>query len=116
MPYDFFLERYNEAYARETVAFCEALVSGAPAPCTGKDGLIALIMSMAAGKSAEEGRWVTFSEVVQSVVCTSPTECALVADSSMFPEGFKPKMKVEELLVIDPPERNIWQRMFGVGA
>ena len=23
MPYDFFLQRYNEAYVSETVAFCE---------------------------------------------------------------------------------------------
>ena len=60
MPYDFFLSRYTEAYVSETVAFCEALVKDEPVPCTGEDGLVALIMSIAADKSAAENRWVTF--------------------------------------------------------
>ena len=61
MPYDFFMSRYKEAYVQETLAFVDALVNDKPAPCTGEDGLIALVMSIAAGTSAEEKRWVAFS-------------------------------------------------------
>lgn len=47
-----------QAYIQETLAFCECLVNDKPSPCSGEDGLMALIMAIAAGKSAEEGRWV----------------------------------------------------------
>jgi len=65
MPYDFFMSRYKEAYARETLAFVDALVNDKPSPCSGRDGLVALIMAIAAGISAEEQRWVQFSEVLE---------------------------------------------------
>lgn len=45
------MSRYKEAYVAETEAFVESLCDGLPAPCTGRDGLIALVMAMAAGKS-----------------------------------------------------------------
>lgn len=98
MPYDFFLSRYNEAYVTETIAFCESLVNDTPVPCTGEDGLVALIMALAADKSAAENRWISFQEVVQSVYCSSPTECALVVQSGLFPEGFRPVTSAGELL------------------
>jgi len=101
MPFDFFLSRYNEAYVAETIAFCEALVNDTPVPCTGTDGLIALIMAIAADKSAKEDRWVKFNEIVQEVYCSSPTECELVAQDSMFPEGFRPTENAEDLLIPD---------------
>ena len=101
MPFDFFLSRYNEAYVTETIAFCESLVNDTPVPCTGTDGLIALIMAIAADKSAAENRWVKFNEIVQEVYCSSPTECELVAQDEMFPEGFRPTEKAEDLLVPD---------------
>jgi len=63
MPYDFFMSRYKEAYVQETLAFVEALVQDKPSPCSGEDGLVALVMATAAGKSAEEKRWVSFSEM-----------------------------------------------------
>ena len=63
-PYDFFMSRYREAYAAETRAFIECLVYDRPAPITGQDGLIALIMAEAAGVSAAEKRWVSFAEVI----------------------------------------------------
>lgn len=69
LPYDFFMSRYKEAYKQETLAFVDALANGKPSPCSGEDGLIALIMAIAAGKSAEENRWVKFSEVADSVKC-----------------------------------------------
>jgi len=101
MPYDFFLSRYNEAYVTETIAFCESLVRDTPVPCTGEDGLVALIMALAADKSAEEDRWVPFSEIVQSVYCQSPTECNLLVESDVFPEGFKPSANAADLLIPD---------------
>lgn len=101
MPYDFFLSRYNEAYVTETIAFCESLVNDSPVPCTGEDGLVALIMAIAADKSAAENRWVSFQEIVEQVYCTSPTECMLVAQSELFPEGFRSKSTAGELLVDD---------------
>ena len=63
------MSRYKEAYKQETLAFVDALVNNKPSPCSGEDGLVALIMSIAAGKSAEENRWVKFSEVASSVQC-----------------------------------------------
>ena len=78
MPFDFFLSRYFEAYVTETEAFCKSLVEDSAVPCTGIDGLIALVMSLAADKSAAEGRWVKFSEIIEQVYCSSPTECSLM--------------------------------------
>ena len=101
MPYDFFLSRYTEAYVTETIAFCESLVNDTPVPCTGEDGLVALVMAIAADKSAEENRWVSFSEIVESVYCKSPTECDLVLQSDIFPEGFKPTGDPKKLLLPD---------------
>ena len=101
MPYDFFLSRYNEAYVTETIAFCESLVNDSPVPCTGQDGLVALIMAIAADKSAKENRWVKFDEIVETVYCRSWDECDLVANSDVFPEGFKPTAKASDLLLPD---------------
>jgi myo-inositol 2-dehydrogenase / D-chiro-inositol 1-dehydrogenase len=101
MPFDFFLSRYNEAYVTETIAFCESLVNDSPVPCTGTDGLVALIMAIAADKSAAENRWVKFSEIVTEVYCASPTQCELISQDDMFPTGFKPTTKPEDLLLPD---------------
>merc|ERR1719291_389684 len=98
MPYDFFLSRYFEAYVTETEEFCKALVDESlPVPCTGVDGLVALVMSLAADKSAAENRWVKPSEVIEQVYCSSPTECQLMANDDIFPEGFKPSSSIKEL-------------------
>jgi len=124
MPYDFFLSRYNEAYVTETIAFCDSLVNDNPVPCTGEDGLVALIMAIAADKSAKENRWVSFREVVEQVYCSSPTECQLLASSDVFPDGFKPVSNAEELLLPDSDKqkkmklgqgsfKNIVEKMFG---
>eukprot|EP00545_Synedropsis_sp_CCMP1620_P009742 CAMPEP_0119014872 /NCGR_PEP_ID=MMETSP1176-20130426/10430_1 /TAXON_ID=265551 /ORGANISM="Synedropsis recta cf, Strain CCMP1620" /LENGTH=402 /DNA_ID=CAMNT_0006968117 /DNA_START=214 /DNA_END=1422 /DNA_ORIENTATION=+ len=105
MPYDFFLSRYNEAYVSETVAFCESLVNDTPVPCTGEDGLVALIMAMAADKSAAENRWVKFSEIVESVYCAAPDECELLSQSDVFPEGFKPASNPRDFLLPDADQQ-----------
>lgn len=98
MPYDFFLSRYNEAYVSETIKFCESLVNDTPVPCTGQDGLVALIMALAADKSAEEKRWVSFSEIVASVYCKDPLNCEMIAEN-MFPDGFIPVNDPKDLLI-----------------
>jgi len=72
MPLDFFMSRYKEAYVGETTAFIDALVNDKPAPCSGRDGLVALVMSMAAGVSAVEERWVDFGEIIRNE-CTGDT-------------------------------------------
>merc|ERR1719424_1347472 len=109
MPFDFFLSRYNEAYVTETIAFCDSLVNDKPVPCTGSDGLVALVMAIAADKSAAENRWVKFQEVIQDVYCSSPTECSLVSQDAIFPEGFRPSTNPEELLLpdIDQQQRTV---------
>jgi myo-inositol 2-dehydrogenase/D-chiro-inositol 1-dehydrogenase len=104
MPYDFFLSRYFEAYVTETEAFCRSLVEDTPVPCTGIDGLVALTMSLAADKSAAEGRWVKFSEIIQQVYCESPTECNLLVDSDVFPDGFKPVGNFKDLDKLVAPD------------
>ena len=96
MPFDFFLSRCNEAYVTETIAFCDALVNDKHVPYTGTNGLVALVMSIAADKSADENRWVKFSEIVEQVYCKGPTSCE-IADN-VFPEGFRPVAKAEDLL------------------
>lgn len=107
MPYDFFMSRYKEAYVQETKAFAseyrnfpssepsiwwqghisnswsltlsaDALVNDLPSPCTGEDGLMALIMAIAAGKSAEEGRWVSFDEIEEVQACRDPEHCEII--------------------------------------
>ena len=67
--------RYKEAYIRETEAFCKALVNDEPSPCSGEDGLIALVMAIAAGKSASENRWVAMKEMAGELCeATLPSE------------------------------------------
>merc|ERR1711957_1131374 len=98
MPFDFFLARYNEAYVTETIAFCKSLVNDTPVPCTGVDGLVALVMSLAAGKSAKENRWVKFSEITEEVYCASPTSCSLLSEMADLPDEFKPISAPGDLL------------------
>jgi len=54
----FFMERYREAYRREIAAFVDAVASGAPMSPDGSDGLAALEIAAAAGRSAHERRTV----------------------------------------------------------
>ena len=63
LPLNFFMERYTESYLREMRAFVESIRSGGAVPATGNDGLMAVLMGLAAGKSAKENRPVQLSEV-----------------------------------------------------
>merc|ERR1711871_1035718 len=80
MPFDFFMSRYKEAYSVETEAFIDSLINDQPAPCTGRDGLIALVMAMAAGKSAMEERWVDFGEIIRTE-CTGSKDFGTLLNS-----------------------------------
>ena len=61
LPY-FFVERYLPAYVAEWSAFV-ATVGGAPSPCTLADGRAALVIALAAWRSAREHRPVAIEEI-----------------------------------------------------
>ncbi len=62
-PLYFFLERYNEAYIAEMVAFIEAIQQNTEPLVAGLDGRIPVVMGLAAIKSYQENRPVKLSEV-----------------------------------------------------
>ena len=86
---------------QESLAFVDCLINNKPSPCSGEDGLIALIMSIAAGKSAEEGRWVKFTEIAQTVVCDA--EGCQVVD--LF------ENKEEELAAAEKLDAEGWEKV-----
>ncbi len=61
MPW-FFLERYIPSYVQQWKAFA-ATARGEPSPVTLEDGRAPLLMGLAAGKSAREGRPVAIDEI-----------------------------------------------------
>jgi len=58
LPLNFFLERYTTSYLNEMSAFFESIQNGEDLPVTGKDGLEAMKIALAAKKSVEENRSV----------------------------------------------------------
>lgn len=68
LPLNFFLERYAESYRREMQAFVDAVVNRTPVPVAGEDGLKAMAIALAAGKSARENRPVKLTEIYEGVV------------------------------------------------
>lgn len=62
-PLYFFLERYQESFEEELVQFFNAIETGQEVPVVGKDGLVALLMGIAAKKSLKENRPVLISEI-----------------------------------------------------
>lgn len=62
-PLFFFLERYMQAYAKEVTAFVDALVNDTEVPVNQDDGLKAVLIGLAATKSAKEHRPVKISEI-----------------------------------------------------
>ena len=61
---NFFMERYEQAYAAEIRAFVDAVSNGTPPPTTGRDGLMALALAEAANISVAEARVVRLDEVL----------------------------------------------------
>ncbi|MEL6645461.1 MAG: inositol 2-dehydrogenase [Pseudomonadota bacterium] len=58
---DFFMDRYQDAYAAEMEAFMACLRDGTPPPITGADGRAALQLADAAARSAAEGKWISLA-------------------------------------------------------
>ncbi len=63
LPLNFFMERYTESFCAEMSAFVDAVLDDTPAPVTGHDGLVPVVMGIAARKSHDEGRPVKLSEI-----------------------------------------------------
>lgn len=62
-PLHFFLERYMRAYTAEIEAFVEAVQNDTPVPVNQHDGLMAVLVGLAAKKSAQEHRPVKLAEI-----------------------------------------------------
>lgn len=62
-PLYFFLERYMDSFIREMIDFIEAVQQNKPTPVTIEDGLVPVLIAMAANKSMKENRPVKISEV-----------------------------------------------------
>lgn len=63
LPLNFFLERYVASYLAEMTAFADAVLDDTPVPVTGGDGRMALVLGLAATKSAREHRPVRVDEI-----------------------------------------------------
>ncbi len=55
-PLYFFLERYKESYIAEIQAFCDSIAHNKPIAVTGKDGLMSVVIGIAANQSHRENR------------------------------------------------------------
>jgi myo-inositol 2-dehydrogenase/D-chiro-inositol 1-dehydrogenase len=64
LPLNFFMDRYLEAYANEMKIFCDAVINDLPLPVSGYDGLMSVVIAMAAKKSHLEHRPVKLSEIL----------------------------------------------------
>lgn len=62
-PQYFFLERYAEAYVAELRQFIDCIHNGTTPSVGGKDGLMAVVLGLAAKKSLQENRPVKVSEI-----------------------------------------------------
>jgi len=61
---NFFMERYDDAYASEIRAFVEAITMGTEPPTTGHDGMMALALAEAANVSIADSRVVRVDEIL----------------------------------------------------
>ena len=62
---NFFMERYEAAYADEIGAFVHVVETGTAPPVSGNDGLMALVLAEAANVSVAERRAVAIHEVME---------------------------------------------------
>ena len=62
-PQHFFLERYQESYVAELQEFVDCVLSDRAHSVSGRDGLVAVIMGLAATRSLKERRPVKLSEI-----------------------------------------------------
>jgi myo-inositol 2-dehydrogenase/D-chiro-inositol 1-dehydrogenase len=64
LPLNFFMDRYLEAYANEMKIFCDAVINNLTLPVSGYDGLMSVVIAIAAKKSHLEHRPVKLSEIL----------------------------------------------------
>jgi myo-inositol 2-dehydrogenase/D-chiro-inositol 1-dehydrogenase len=64
LPLNFFMDRYLEAYANEMKIFCDAVINNLPLPVLGYDGLMSVVIAIAAKKSHLEHRPVKLTEIL----------------------------------------------------
>lgn len=62
-PYDFFMDRYLEAYGNIMAAFVDMIEQDTEPPVSGLDGRAPVLAAMAAARSVQENRPVRLSEV-----------------------------------------------------
>lgn len=65
LPLHFFMERYAESYRNEMRAFVDAVREDGPVPVGGHDGLMAVLLGLAAMRSARENRPVKPAEFLE---------------------------------------------------
>lgn len=65
LPLHFFLERYQVSYQKEMSQFVEALQSNGEMPVGARDGLMSIVIGLAATKSAKEKRPVKITEITE---------------------------------------------------
>jgi myo-inositol 2-dehydrogenase/D-chiro-inositol 1-dehydrogenase len=63
LPLNFFMERYTESYVNELQQFVDAVLEDKPAPVTGEDGRVPVVMAEAARRSYDENRPVRLDEI-----------------------------------------------------
>ncbi len=65
LPLNFFLERYTASYLNEMSAFFSSVQNNEELPVSGKDGLEAMKIALAAKKSVSENRPVKIEEIIK---------------------------------------------------
>jgi myo-inositol 2-dehydrogenase/D-chiro-inositol 1-dehydrogenase len=63
LPLNFFMDRYADSYRNEMQAFVQSIQDNQPVPVSGHDGLMAVVVGLAAGVSARENRPVRLTEI-----------------------------------------------------
>jgi myo-inositol 2-dehydrogenase / D-chiro-inositol 1-dehydrogenase len=63
LPLHFFLQRYTESYVGELKEFVDCVQGDRQPSCSGKDGLMAVVLGMAALRSHQENRPVKLAEI-----------------------------------------------------
>jgi myo-inositol 2-dehydrogenase/D-chiro-inositol 1-dehydrogenase len=63
LPLNFFMDRYVDSFWNEMQAFVQSILNNKPVPVSGHDGLMAVVMGLAAGVSARENRPVRLTEI-----------------------------------------------------
>ena len=64
LPLNFFLERYTASYLNEMSAFLKSILDNEALPVSGKDGLEAMKIALAAKKSVAKNRPVRIEEIM----------------------------------------------------